>query len=99
MILEKKMLTLAEAREVAKDVENETLKEYFKTFTKTSEDKAKKIVSELASLNNHKLKEENVIKIADFMPSDKEELAVVMNESALNEEETNAILEIVKKHS
>lgn len=98
MILEKKALTLAETREIVKNADNPVARDYFKTFAKLSEEKAKKCVQEIFTLNNHKLKEENIIKIVDFLPQDKEELAVVMNDISLNEEEGNAILEIVKKY-
>ena len=98
MILEKKPLTLAEVKEIIKDIDNPVMHDYLKTFAKLSEEKAKKLMHEISALNNHKMKEENIIKIVDFLPQDKEELAVVLNESSLNEEEGNAILEIVKKY-
>jgi len=45
------------------------------------------------------LKEENFIKIADFLPVDAEDLNKICNETSLSEEEIQAILAIVKKYS
>lgn len=99
MILEKTPVTMAEAKEiVAKLEEAEGLKAYFKKFTKLSKDKAEKLKKELEALNNPKLREEHFIKIVDFLPKDAEELNKIFPDVSLTEEETNAILEITRKH-
>ncbi len=100
MILEKTPLTMAEVYEVVKDLEEKKpLKDYLKKFTKLSKAKAEELKDKLHNLNNIKLKEENIIKIVDFLPKDSEDLQKLFTEVTLNEEETNAILDIVKGYS
>ena len=89
---------MAEVQGIVKDLDGkEELKDYLKKFTKLKKDKAEKLFEEIKALNNPKIKEENIIKIVDFLPKDKEDL-VVLVDTGLSEEETNAILEIVKKY-
>jgi len=45
-----------------------------------------------------KLKEEHIVKIVDFMPSDASELNKVIIEVSLDAEEVNKILEVVGKY-
>ncbi len=99
MILEKIPVTMAEVKEVVvKLEERQALKDYMKKFTKLSKDKAEKLIEEVKALKNLKIKEENLVKLADFLPRDAEDLNKVFTEVNLNEEEINAILEITKKY-
>ncbi|RMD67231.1 hypothetical protein D6817_02160 [Candidatus Pacearchaeota archaeon] len=99
MILNKKPVTLAEAREIVEKLdEAEELKHYFKRFTKLTLEQATKLKEELQNLNNAKLKEEHIVKIVDFLPKEREELNLITADANLSEEEANAILEIVKKY-
>ncbi len=99
MILEKNPVTFAEVVWHIKDKEeSKPILEYLKKFVKLSKEDAIKLKSDISALNNPKLKEENIIKIIDFMPKSMEELNKILIEISLSEEEANAILELVKKY-
>ena len=75
MILNKKPLTLSEAKVYAKPSEEKRqVDEYFKIFAKLSREKAEKLGEEIAKLNNPKIREENIVKIVDFLPKDSEDI-------------------------
>ena len=98
-ILEKTPMTLAEVKEIVKDLEEkQPLKDYLKKFAKLSKEKATKLKEELVKLNNIKIKEENIVKIVDFLPKDAEDLNKIFTEVTLSEAEINEILEVVKKY-
>jgi DNA-directed RNA polymerase subunit F len=99
MILDKRAVTLAEVKEIVVNLdEKPVLNEYLKTFTKLTSDKAKKLFHELKELNNVKLNDEKIVKIVDILPKSKEELNKILIDTSLSEEESNAILGIVKKY-
>jgi len=99
MILSRKPLTLAEVNSlVPKSEEKKPIHDYLKKFIHLSKEDADKLLDELRALNNPKLREENLIKIVDFLPKDVEDVNKILNEANLSEAEANAILEIVKKY-
>lgn len=99
MILSRKPLTLAEARELSGDLESrKELETYFTTFTKLSKTDAHKLASEIRALNNPKIREEDVVKLVDFLPQDSEDINKILIEVSLSEEEANAILTLVKQY-
>jgi DNA-directed RNA polymerase subunit F len=99
MILSKTPLTLVEAKShVKSDEENAVLNDYFKAYSKLNLEKSIALKKEISDLNNVKIKEEHMVKIVDFLPSDSEDLSKIFIDVSLNEEESNAILEIVKKY-
>lgn len=99
MILSKKPLTLAQVDAlVPRGEEKKPIHDYLKKFVLLSKEKAEKLLEELRALNNPKLKEDNLIKIVDFLPRDLEDLNKILIETSLSEAEANAILEIVKKY-
>ena len=99
MILSKKPLTLGEvAVLVPKAEEKRPIDDYLKAFVALSKEDALKLMEEVRALNNPKLKEENLVKIADFLPKDQEDINKILIEAGLNEAEANAILEITKKY-
>ena len=98
-ILSKRPLTMAEAKSYIESFEDrKTLEDYFRTFTKIKKDKAEQLVKDLHSLGNAKLKEEHIVKIIDFLPSDAEDLNKIVSDVSLSEDEANKILELVKKY-
>ncbi len=98
-ILSKKPLAMAEAKSYVKEFENKkALEDYFKTFTKLKKDKAEQLLKELHELKSAKLKQEHIVKIIDFLPSDAEDLNKIVNDVSLTEDEANKILEIVGKY-
>jgi DNA-directed RNA polymerase subunit F len=99
MIKQMKPLTLSEVVNLAGDSETEKeLKSFIKKYVKLDEKEAKKMREELQKLDLIKLKEENIIKIIDFMPKDASDLMKVLPEASLDQEEINKILEIVSKY-
>jgi len=99
-LINKKPVTIAEVKEHVKSLDETTpIRIYIKKFSSLSKADALKLIEELRALNNVKLKEENFIKIADFLPVDAEDLNKICNETSLSEEEIQAILAIVKKYS
>lgn len=98
-LIEKKPITLAEAKALATNVDDKSpLHAYFKDFSKLTKDKADKLVESLRGLNNLKLKEEDIIKITDFLPVTVEEVNKICSESNLSEEEAQAVLNITKEY-
>ena len=98
MILSKKPLNLAEVKSLVASDDKKPINAYLKTFAKLSKDKTDKLIEEIRALNNLKLKEEHIMKIADFHPQDIEDMNKVLLEAGLDEAESNTILEILKKY-
>lgn len=99
MIINKKPLALAEVKQYIKDIEEKkAMKDYLKTFVKLSKPDAEKINKEIKGLNNPKIKEDQIVKVADFLPKDSEDINKIFIDSSLSEEEANAISEIIKKY-
>lgn len=94
-----KPLTLPEVVDLAGDSDGEKeLKSFIKKYVKLDEKEAKKMREELAKLDLIKLKEENIVKVVDFMPKDASDLVKILPEASLDQEEINKILEIVNKY-
>jgi DNA-directed RNA polymerase subunit F len=99
MIISKKPLALAEVSVIVGEPEDKKLiHSYLKKFAKLSKIEADKLINEIKALNNPKLKEEHIIKIADFLPHDLEDVNKVLTDAGLSEAEANAIIEITKKY-
>ena len=98
-ILNKTPITLAETKDIVDKLEGkEELKEYLKKFTPLKKDKALDLKKNISDLNNPKIKEENVVKIVDFLPKDAEDINKILIDVSLSEEEINAITEITKRY-
>lgn len=97
-VINKRPLALAEVKDILKEADNKEMDDYLKKFLKLTGEKAKKMTGEIRELGNPKIKEEDIIKIADFMPEDAEDLNKIFTEVSLSEDETKIILEIVKKY-
>lgn len=100
MILEKRPITLAEVKEYSKgfEEENKVLSSYLKSFAKLSKSDAQKLSQEIKAMDNVKIKGEDIVKIVDLMPEDSEDVNKIFHDINLTEEESNAILSIVKKY-
>ncbi|PIN93108.1 hypothetical protein COU54_04280 [Candidatus Pacearchaeota archaeon CG10_big_fil_rev_8_21_14_0_10_31_24] len=99
MILNKTPLTLAQVKEYTKDLDStKPLVGYLKQFCKLSKSDSEKLSEEIRALNNLKIKEESIVKIVDLCPQDNEDLNKIFLEVNLTEEESKAILELVKKY-
>lgn len=98
MILTQTPLTLAQAKALASVNEKNPLFLYLKKFTRLSKERAEQMLTELRALNNAKLKEETLVKIADVLPQDAEDVHKIAIDQRLAEEEVQAILSIVKNY-
>lgn len=101
MILDNKSITMAEAKEILKDYDTEKAKAsilMIKKFVKLSAEDAKKIHSEIKKLNIEKLKEQDIVKIIDFLPEDAESLRKIFTgtDISLDQDEISKILEVIK---
>ena len=92
-----KPLSLAEVKDLIGNVEDrKELNNYIKKFGKLSKEDSLKLGEEIRGLDNMKVKEENIVKIIDFVPKTSEELNKIFTDVSLDKEECNKILEIVK---
>ncbi len=104
MIKDTRPLNMQETRKILeslKDKDDEKKKQlsvFMKKFIKSKAGKSKEISKEIESLGLLKMKQENIVKIIDLMPEDAADLNKIFTDTTLNEEETNKILEIVKKY-
>jgi len=98
-LLDLKPLSLTEVKSLAGDLEEKkNLKIYLKKFGKLNEEKSKMLSEEILKLDNMKIKEEDIVKIVDFLPKNNEELNKIFREVSLDEKEANDLLEIVRKY-
>ena len=90
-----------EAEEILKDIpageKKEEAETFLKKFVKAKPAQAKKIKEELEKADMLKLKREHIVKIVDMLPEDASDINKIFVDISLNEDETNKILEIVKK--
>jgi len=88
----KKILGSLEDSENKKQIES-----FIKKFSKITAEKAGKLNKELTDLGILKIKQEHIIKIIDLLPTDAADLNKIFTDVSLDENETNKILEVVKK--
>jgi len=99
MITNVKPLSLGETAElIGKSEENKDLRGYIKKFNKLKAGEAEKLRAEIEKIDNMKIKPEHVAKISDLLPEDAEDINKIFTDVSLDEDETNKILEIVKKY-
>ena len=104
-VLSEEFVTDAEAKEMLKmrekqaelKFEQKNAMEILNKFIDFEPEKIKKLVSELK--NVERLREKQMIFIANFLPEDREEMRVVLHKEYTNftPEEIDQILEVVKK--
>jgi DNA-directed RNA polymerase subunit F len=99
MIKDQKPLTYGEVVSLIGDGEKATkVKEFIKEFYKIKPEKAKAMKEELIELKMIKLKEEHIVNIVNFLPSDASDILKIVPDASLEQEEINKILDIVKKY-
>lgn len=99
MIKAMQPLSLEEAKELADDSEGKPeLNEYFKKFSKVKKKDVAPFKKELLSLGNHKIKEEYLVKVIDFLPEDASDINKIFTDVSLNDNEIKQILDIVAKY-
>jgi DNA-directed RNA polymerase subunit F len=92
-------LSMPEAEEYLGDKkENEIeLGKFIKRFVKLDVSDAKKMRKKLEDLGMIKMKEEQIVKIIDFMPEDSEGLNKIFTDVSLDEDETKKILDTISE--
>jgi DNA-directed RNA polymerase subunit F len=99
MIKDSRAVSMAEVIDMVGDSEKaEEVKKFMKGFKVLSFKKAKEAQEELTALNIMKLKDEYIVKLVDFLPTDAAELNKTIIEVSLDADEVNKILEITKKY-
>ncbi len=99
MIKESRPVSMAEVLGMVGDSEKaEKIKSFINDFDILDFEKASELKEDIVALNLAKLKDEHIIKIVDFVPSDAAELNKVIIEVSLDADEVNKILEITKKY-
>ena len=99
MIKESRPITMAEVVEMVGDSERaESVKKFVKGFDILKFKKAEELKAELTALDLIKLKDEYIVKLVDFVPTDAAELNKAIIEVSLDADEVNKILEVTKKY-
>ena len=94
-----KPLSLAEAEQIVKENEGkQELEPYFKKFAELKIKDALELRKELEALNNHKIKQEHIVKIIDFLPEDATDVHKIFIDVSLDENEVKQIIDIVSKY-
>ena len=94
-------LDLGEVKKIIGSLDSEKKKQlegFIKKFSKIKQEKAEQLRKGLSELGLLKLKEEHIVKIIDILPEDAPDLNKIFIDISLNEDETNKILEVIKKH-
>jgi len=102
MIKDRTPLAIYETKEIIEDLkETEKIKElkvFIKRFEKITGKEAKKLKEEIEALGIIKIKNSDIIKIIDILPENAIELNKIVTEAGLDADETNKILETIKKN-
>jgi DNA-directed RNA polymerase subunit F len=104
---ETKPVSMTEAKEVLSSrekrkelsYEQKLALEHLNKFTKLKSEEAKKLSEELSSVL--RMSQETLVQILNFLPKNPDELRMIFSREkfSLKEDETNKILEIIKKYS
>ena len=78
--------------------ENTEIMGFIKKFSTLKPKEAKEIREQIEELKLLKVKQENITKIIDLLPDNSEDLNKIFEDVNLDENETNKILEIIKKY-
>ena len=96
-ITEETPITLAEVVALSGESDKAVaIKKFIKNFNKVDVEKAREMKAALKELDFIKLKDEHIVKVVDFMPTDAAELNKVLIEVSLDGDEVTKILEVVK---
>ncbi len=99
MIREMKPLSLTETDKIVKENEGkQELDPYFKKFTVLKLKEALELRKELEALDNHRIKQEHIVKIIDFLPEDASDVHKIFIDVGLDENDVKQILDIVSKY-
>ena len=94
-----KPLSLAETAQIVKENEGkQELEPYFKKFVVLKLKDALALRKELEALDNHRVKQEHIVKIIDFLPEDASDVHKIFIDVGLDEKDIKQILDIVSKY-
>lgn len=98
MIKDQKVLSISEISEYVSgaDKKTENIRAFLKKFAKLNAKKVAELKKNIEALNLLKIKPEHIVKIADIVPEDKDELNKIFPDTSLDEDETKKILETIK---
>jgi len=99
MIKNKEPISLAEIKGYLDEdnLLNNDLKSFIKKFNKLKKEDAKNLREEINKLELIKIKPEQTAKIVDMLPETKDDLNKIITDVRLNEDETEKVLEKIKK--
>jgi DNA-directed RNA polymerase subunit F len=105
-IISEEVIPDIKAKELLEEREKESELNYeqknaldiLRKFTKTEPEKIKKLIEELKTIE--RMRDKQIVAIANFLPEDKDELRVVLHKeyTRFTPEEIDKILEIIKRN-
>ncbi len=99
MIKESRPITMAEVSEMIVDSKKaENVRLFIKDFDVLDADKARELFEEVKNLDIMKLKDDHIVKMVDFLPTDATELNKTISDISLDQDETTKILEVISKY-
>jgi DNA-directed RNA polymerase subunit F len=103
MIIETNALSVSEMINLLDSAEcdeerKKAIKAFFKKNIKIKYEDAVKMKEEIEKLDLLKVKGEHIAKMIDILPEEASGLNKIFSEEGLNEDETNKLLEIIKKY-
>ncbi len=99
MIRESKPVTMAEVSEMIVNSEKaENVKLFIKNFDVLDAKDARELFEKINNLNMIKLKDEHIVKMVDFLPTDATELSKTVSGLSLDQDEITKILELIKEY-
>jgi DNA-directed RNA polymerase subunit F len=97
MIIERKPLSMVEAKEHMDKDSGTDIMGFVKKFVVLKPEKAKELKKKIQDLDLLKVKEEHITKIIDIMPETVEDINKIFNDVSLDEDETKKLLETIKE--
>lgn len=104
-IEEKRTVTVAEAKEILKEVKRQNYVqkqalEYASKFSKMTTSKAKKLTDELLEAGIPRIKDRHLVKLVDLMPKTHDEMRAIFakEEIAFTKQDMDKVLEILEKY-
>ena len=97
MILERKPLSMVEAKEYINKDSGTEIMGFVKKFITLKPEKAKELRKKIESLDLLKVKQEHIAKIIDLVPETAEDLNKIFSDVGLDEDETKKLLETIKE--
>jgi DNA-directed RNA polymerase subunit F len=98
MIKNNQPLSMAECLEYVKGKEDTEIVGFIKKFSELTIKDAKEIRGKIGELSLIKIRENHISKIIDVLPENAGDLNKIFEDISLDENETNKILEIIKKY-